>query len=156
VRDPFRARIPCGAKGRRRVWPALVIKPCDVHSSVVRLAQLPATARAREFLISLRDRCYSLVWAARRARVVPNHVIRFIAGQADCRSVRGVEPRQNRQRRLRDGMSVAVDAKGYASSISEGASATLSLERGSARPLRGGSDNSLRCAVAAARNRKRL
>ncbi len=56
--------------------------------------------------------------------VVPNHVIRFIARQADCRSVCGVELGQNRQRRLRDGISVALDAKGYASRISERASAT--------------------------------
>src|SRR6266404_2165190 len=45
---------------------------------------LAAIAQPQDFLSPVRDGCHSLVWSARAAWVVPNHVIQFIAGHADC------------------------------------------------------------------------
>ncbi len=73
------------AEARRRAWPALVIKPRDFHVSTVWLAdRWPLLRNRRIFLSPVRDGCHSLVWSARAAWVVPNHVIQFIAGHADC------------------------------------------------------------------------
>ena len=67
------------------VWPAFVIKARDFHVSTVWLAgRWPLLRNRRIFLSPVPDGCHSLVWSARAAWVVPNHVIQFIAGQADC------------------------------------------------------------------------
>ena len=132
------------AEGRRRVWPALVIKPCDVHSSVVRLA---ATARyctcAGIFNPPVRDGCYSLLWAA--LRFTPRAAIEKLSEDQHS-SKNHLKSDFFRPNCRFTSFAILGAQLGFHSECKNQfccRNNTLSSpERGSARPLRGGSNKS--------------